>query len=355
MPQSLASCFIVLVAALLAVGTPGAQAPSGAAAQRPVDFAAEVKPMLEAKCLGCHGEKLKLSKLDLRTRESAIDGGAHGPSLVPGNAEQSRMYRHVAGLEAPAMPMRGEALSATEIDALKRWIDQGARWDAAVAMATPPAAPTAVIEERPITAEERAYWAFVPPVKAPLPDPTRPGVTHPIDRFLEQARAARGLVAAPRADARTLVRRAYLDLLGLPPSPEEVDAFRRRYPARRLGTPDRLAAGVAALRRALRPALARRGPLRRLRRLRVRRPPPQRLALSRLRHQGFQRRQALRPVPGRADRRRRDGRQDARQRRSRPGSCAPGRGCCSARRTTPSAASTTSTTCSGRSARARSA
>ena len=64
--------------------------------------------MLEAKCLGCHGEKLKLSKLDLRTRESALEGGAHGPSLVPGNAEQSRIYRHVAGLEAPAMPMRGE-------------------------------------------------------------------------------------------------------------------------------------------------------------------------------------------------------------------------------------------------------
>ena len=190
-----------------------------------MDFAADIQPMLEAKCLGCHGEKLKLSKLDLRTRESALEGGAHGPSLVPGNAEQSRIYRHVAGLEAPAMPMRGEALSAAEVATLKRWIDEGARWDAAVAMSTTAAPAMAAIEERPITDEERAYWAFKPPLQAPLPVVSHAGFDHPVDRFLEQARASRGLVAAPRADRRTLVRRAYLDLVGLPPSPDEVERF----------------------------------------------------------------------------------------------------------------------------------
>ena len=227
MPRSLAS-YLVASAVLLAVRVPGAQAPASRAlpaAQPQVDFATHIRPVLEAKCLGCHGDALKLSRLDLRTRESAIDGGVHGPALVPGQADKSRMYRVVAGLEEPAMPMRGPALSATEVATLKRWIDDGAVWDAGV-IARPAAAPaTTAIEERPITDQERAYWAFKTPVQAPLPDVTRPGLSHPIDRFLEQARARRGLVAAPRADRRTLVRRAYLDLLGLPPTPAEVDRF----------------------------------------------------------------------------------------------------------------------------------
>lgn len=224
MPRSLVSCLVVAVAVLLAVRGPGAQAPQPVAAQPPVDFAADVRPLLEAKCLGCHGDTLKLSRLDLRTRESAIDGGAHGPSLVPGQAEKSRMYRLVAGLEEPAMPMRGPALTAAEVATLKRWIDAGAPWDAGAAMSSATPA-IAAIEERPITDEERAYWAFTPPVQVPLPEAARPGLEHPIDRFLEQARARQGLVAAPRADRRTLVRRAYLDLLGLPPAPADVDRF----------------------------------------------------------------------------------------------------------------------------------
>jgi hypothetical protein len=87
------------------------------------------------------------------------------------------------------------------------------------------AAAVAAFEDRPITDEERSYWAFKLPVQAPLPPVANHALTHPVDRFLESARAARGLTAAPRADRRTLVRRAYLDLLGLPPSPEEVARF----------------------------------------------------------------------------------------------------------------------------------
>ena len=225
MPRSLVSSLFGLTLALTAAGTPGAQAPAASGARQTVDFATDVRPLLEAKCLGCHGEKLQLSKLDLRTRESAIAGGAHGPVLVPGQADKSRLYRQVAGLEEPAMPMRGEALTAAEIDTLKRWIDGGARWDAGAATAAAASTPAvAAFEDRPITDEERGYWAFKPPVQALLPVASH-GFDHPIDRFLEQARASRGLTAAPRADRRTLARRAYLDLLGLPPSPAEVDAF----------------------------------------------------------------------------------------------------------------------------------
>ncbi len=76
-----------------------------------------------------------------------------------------------------------------------------------------------------ITPEQRAYWAFKLPVQKTPPLATNPELSHPIDRFLEAARAEKKLVAAPRADKRTLIRRAYLDLIGLPPSPADVDAF----------------------------------------------------------------------------------------------------------------------------------
>ena len=227
LPRSLASCVLTGSGLVVAAVVLGAQAPAPAgpsAGGQPVRFAADIQPLLAAKCLGCHGEKLKLSKLDLRTREAAIAGGTHGPSLVPGSAERSRLYRHVAGLESPAMPMRGDALSATEVATLKRWIDEGAPWDATAAAAAAPVPEMAAFEDRPITEAERSYWAFQPPRQAPLPD-VGPAISHPVDRFLEQTRRARGLTAAPRADRRTLVRRAYLDLLGLLPTPEEVDRF----------------------------------------------------------------------------------------------------------------------------------
>jgi hypothetical protein len=226
----LVSCSLGCALLLLAVNSPGAQAPAAPASQPTLDFASDIQPLLEEKCLGCHGEKLKLSRLDLRTRESAIDGGARGPALVPGNAEQSRIYRHVAGLEEPAMPMRGTPLTAAQIATLKRWIDEGAGWSAGAAtttLAATAATPAAIeaFEDRPLTEEERSYWAFKLPVQALPPSVARKNLTNPIDRFLEHARAARGLTAAPRADKRTLVRRAHLDLLGLPPSPDEAARF----------------------------------------------------------------------------------------------------------------------------------
>jgi hypothetical protein len=222
----LASALVVFTTVLVAAGTVDARRDAQPAAA-PVDFAKDIRPILEGRCLSCHGERLKLSKLDLRTREAALDGGAHGPALVPGQADKSRLYRLVAGLETPAMPMRGDPLTPAEVATVKRWIDEGAAWDAAAPARTTAAAASAVfaIDDRPLTEEERAYWAFQPPQKAPLPAVSHQTLTHPIDRFLEEARASRGLVAAPRADKRTLIRRAHLDLLGLPPSPADVDRF----------------------------------------------------------------------------------------------------------------------------------
>ncbi len=205
----------------------GAQTPTQTPAARPVpiSFANEIFPILEANCLSCHGAQMQLARLDLRTRESALAGGAHGPAVVPGNAEQSRLFRRVAGTEVPAMPMSGDALTPSQGAAIKTWIVQGARWEATTVAATSAANPLAALERMDITPEQRNYWAFRPPVRAPLPVVANKDLTNPIDRFIEKARVDRGLTTAPRADRLTLVRRAYLDLLGLPPAPAQVAEF----------------------------------------------------------------------------------------------------------------------------------
>jgi len=191
-----------------------------------VSFEEDVQPILEKNCLSCHGETPQ-GRLDLRTRETALKGGARGSDIVPGDATASRLYRRVAGLERPSMPAQAEPLPAEQIAAIKTWIEQGAAWGSSTLTSTgkPSAAALAALENRAITPEERNYWAFKLPVKAPLPAVDDQNLANPVDRFLEKARREQGLTPAPRADRFTLVRRAYLDLLGLPPTPAQVDAF----------------------------------------------------------------------------------------------------------------------------------
>jgi hypothetical protein len=224
LPVGLTLCAAAITAPLV-----DAQAPAQASSPQSVSFAKDILPVLESACLPCHGASMQQAQLDLRTREGALAGGAHGPAIVPGNAEQSRFFRRVAGLETPAMPMDGRPLTPAQLAAVKAWIDQGARWDATLTATAPAANPLAALERMEITPEQRNYWAFKLPVQAPPPqlanNDANKDLTNPIDRFLEQARVDRGLKAAPRADRLTLVRRAYLDLLGLPPTPAQVDAF----------------------------------------------------------------------------------------------------------------------------------
>jgi len=105
--KSMALAFPVLatVAALLSAQAPTVVPPA------PVSFAKDVDPILERSCRSCHGDAAQLGKLDLSTRESALRGGARGSDLVPGNAEASRLYRRIAGLEQPPMPAQGEPLT----------------------------------------------------------------------------------------------------------------------------------------------------------------------------------------------------------------------------------------------------
>lgn len=169
------------------------------------DFATEVAPLLNAKCSQCHGEAQQLSGLDLSVREAMLRGGKRGPAVVPGKPEASPLYRHVAGLEQPQMPL-GAPLPEEEITLLKRWIASGADWaegsDA----------------ER---AEKETWWSLIPPVRHKPP----PLADHPVDAFVLARLQEAGLRQAPRADKHTLLRRAYLDLTGLPPTPEALDRF----------------------------------------------------------------------------------------------------------------------------------
>lgn len=168
----------------------------------------------------CHGETIKQSDLDLRTHESILRGGMTGPAVTPGNVDDSVLWQMVSG-DSPAMPPGGKLLAA-ELETIRKWIAEGApAWTAADAAAGPSASDLAKLEERPILPEEKARWAFQPPKKAAAPA----GAENPVDAFLNKALAGKGLVAGEKADRRTLIRRAYLDLTGLPPTPQQVQAF----------------------------------------------------------------------------------------------------------------------------------
>jgi hypothetical protein len=222
MSRGVTSVVLAVVGAVALRAVPGAQ--QAPPARTTVAFATDVQPILEKHCLSCHNSAMRMARFDLSTRESALRGGTQGADIVPGDAERSRLYRRIAGLETPAMPAQGSPLDAEEIAAIKHWIDQGAVWESSSLTA---AAATSVpgIEERPITADERSYWAFRLPVQSAVPAVDDRRLTNPIDRFLEDARRKHGLSRAHRADRQTLVRRAYLDLLGLPPTPAQASAF----------------------------------------------------------------------------------------------------------------------------------
>jgi mono/diheme cytochrome c family protein len=102
----------------------------GAVWETSVSFAKDIHPIFASNCMTCHGDSAQLSKFDLRTRESAMLGGERGSDIVPGNAEQSRLYRRVAGLEKPSMPLQGTPLTPAQVSAIKQWINDGAKWDA---------------------------------------------------------------------------------------------------------------------------------------------------------------------------------------------------------------------------------
>ena len=194
-------------------------------------FGESIAPLLAAKCVHCHGESLREAELDLSSWSSLMRGGSSGPSVTAGNAAQSLLFQLVRDRK---MPPDGEPeLREDEIAKIQRWIQAGA---------IGPAETEAASGWATRMQEGARFWSFQPIVRPPVPDldastneevstadnRLSPGLAsreHPIDAFLRESLARHALPQAPRADRRTLARRAYLDLVGLPPTPERVEAF----------------------------------------------------------------------------------------------------------------------------------
>jgi mono/diheme cytochrome c family protein len=186
-------------------------------------FKQKVLPILEANCTACHGAKIQRSRLDLRTEEAILKGGTRGPSVVPGAPDKSVLYRMVIHKEEPAMPMGGDKLSDAEIAVIAEWINK-----------LTPVAAAANTEHGPptrqagysITDKDRQFWAFVKPVRPAIPTvKNKAWVRNEIDAFVLSKLEANGLQPSPHASPRELLRRVYFDLIGLPPTPEEMAAF----------------------------------------------------------------------------------------------------------------------------------
>jgi hypothetical protein len=184
-------------------------------------FEMKVRPILSENCFKCHGPAKQKGGLRLDSRIGVLKGGENGPAVVPGRRDESLLVEaiHYEGLE---MPPAGK-LDADKIAILTRWVELGAPWPAS----EPPSAAAAATAARPrITDEDRKFWAFQPIRPRPVPAPAGDRWSrNPIDRFVFARLAAEGLAPAPEADRLTLIRRASFDLTGLPPAPEDVDAF----------------------------------------------------------------------------------------------------------------------------------
>ena len=171
----------------------------------------DVRPILKAHCFQCHGEEgAPKGGLDLRLRRLLVSGGESGPAIQPGRPDQSLLLERVTSGE---MPPGDKTLSPTEMRALATWIRQGA------AAGAPEPDDLSGLE---FSATERGFWFFQPVVQPPLPD--APGDT-PIDRFIQKRLSAHGLTSSAQASPRTLVRRLFFDLLGMPPAPADVAQF----------------------------------------------------------------------------------------------------------------------------------
>ena len=222
-PRPARSCFLaVLLTAglpLPSAATPLDPATLPAPASRPVDFTADIQPLFAAACLRCHGPERSRSGFRLDDPQRALAGGDRGPAIRPGHSAESPLIHYVArqvpDLEMPPLG-KGEPLTPEAIGLLRAWIDQGAPWTTA---AGPPTEAT--------TVSAADWWSLRPLTRPAVPSVNLPGarLANPVDAFIVARLAENHLTQSPEADRRTLIRRLSFDLLGLPPTPAQVEAF----------------------------------------------------------------------------------------------------------------------------------
>ncbi len=174
--------------------------------KKKVDFVHDVQPVFKAHCTRCHSGSDGAGGLSLDSVASILKGGVSGTAVVLGKSGESVLVQRLEGKGGKAqMPMGFTALAPRDIDLVKEWIDQGCLNSA--------------------TGKSERHWAYVKPVKPPLPDLKSPWIKNPIDAFVLQRLQKEHLSPSPEANKTTLIRRVTLDLIGLPPTPQEVDAF----------------------------------------------------------------------------------------------------------------------------------
>ncbi len=187
---------------------------------------ADALAVLEAHCVKCHGGEKTKGGLDLMTREALLRGGESGASVVPGKPDASLLIRQVRHEEDPHMPHKEPKLPDAAIAQLVEWVKDGVPYPRALAKASPARAGKDEAKFT-LTDADRSHWAFQP-IRRPTPPAiqnSQSKIQNPVDRFILAKLEAAGLSLSPPASPEVLVHRIFLDLIGLPPTPEEVDAF----------------------------------------------------------------------------------------------------------------------------------
>jgi hypothetical protein len=184
--------------------------PRIAMAAEGIDYVRDVKPILSRRCYTCHGALKQKNGLRLDTAALAAEGGDGGPAVVAGKSDESLLIDAITGANGvPKMPPEGEPLKPEEIETLRKWIDQGAK------------APAEVTPEAPAK-----HWSYQAPVRPTVPAAANQAwIRNPIDAFIAAQQEKRGLAPSPAASKNLLLRRVHLDLIGLPPTSEELAAF----------------------------------------------------------------------------------------------------------------------------------
>jgi cytochrome c553 len=180
-----------------------------------VDFERDVAPVLIRRCLECHGERSAAGGLVLTSGPRALQGGDSGAVIAPGDAAKSLLVERVsAGEMPPEKKGHSQRLPDAEIEVLRNWVASGATWPEG-----------RVLDPFERTTDVRAgrdFWSLQPVQR---PDVPQVDAANPIDAFIRSGLAQEGFEPAPPADRRTLIRRVYYDVIGLPPSYEEIEAF----------------------------------------------------------------------------------------------------------------------------------
>ncbi len=209
--------FGILSSILIAVASTGLHAAEG---DKSEFFENRVRPLIAEKCQSCHGREKQQASLRLDSKMGVLSGGENGPAVIAGQVDQSLLIQAIRrdGLEMPP----DEPLSEDEISIFEKWVRDGAYWP----QETDSMDSIALGDQEAIKEKSRKHWSFKPLVKPNVPIATEgTAVTNPIDAFIASKQQHATVQALPQADKRTLLRRAYFDITGLPPTAKAVDEF----------------------------------------------------------------------------------------------------------------------------------